>query len=140
MGKKNLTMHKVSFQEDSMEWNWYVVICQFNWEKKAAENIEKRFHSLGLSTHFGEIVVPILEFQEVNDKGKMVKKNRNLLESGYIFIKMIMTNDSWNAVRQTTGVAGWLNMDGRPSPVNEESVLKIKHQLETSKNEENVNI
>lgn len=129
MGKKLLKTHKVDFAHEEAGFRWYVVVCQFNWERKAAENIQKRFESLGCSDKFGEILVPIVEFEDVSTKGKRIKKVRNVLESGYIFIKMILNNDTWNVVRQTTGVAGWLNMDGRPMPVNEESILKIKQQL-----------
>lgn len=138
MGKKLLKTHKVSFEQEAMDFRWYVVVCQFNWERKAAENIEKRFESLGCFDKFGEIVVPIVEFEEVSEKGRKLKKSRNVLESGYIFIKMILNNDTWNVVRQTTGVAGWLNMDGRPMPVNEENVLKIKAQLAPLTEEEQV--
>jgi len=136
MGRKLLKTHKVDFQNEGMEFFWYTVVTSFNWERKAAENIEARFKSMGCGDKFGEIMVPIVEFNDVNAKGKAVKKNRNILESGYIFIKMILNNDTWNIVRQTTGVAGWLNMDGRPSPVSEENVLKIKQQLGALNGEE----
>lgn len=129
MGKKLLKTHKVSFQDDNMDYAWYAIVCQFNWERKAAENIEKRFESLGAKDKFGEIIVPLVEFKEVNAKGKEVVKSRNVLESGYIFIRMILTNETWNIVRQTTGVAGWLNMDGRPSEIPSDNITSIKHQM-----------
>lgn len=133
MGKKLLKTHKVSFQEDNMEFGWYIIVCQYNWERKAAENIEKRFESLGAQDKFGEIIVPIIEFTELNGKGKQVVKTRNLYESGYIFIRMILTNDTWNIVRQTTGVAGWLNMDGRPSQVPYDDIINLKERLGMNK-------
>lgn len=129
MGKKQLKMHKVSFQDDNVEFGWYVVVTQFNWERKAAEHIQKRFESMGASDKFGEIIVPIIDFTEVNAKGKKVTKSKNIYDSGYIFIRMILTNDTWNIVRQTTGVAGWLNADGRPSPVSYDDIINLKEQL-----------
>lgn len=133
MGKKLLKTHKVSFQEDNMEFGWYIVVTQFNWERKAAENIEKRFESLGAADKFGEIIIPMVDFTEVNGKGKEVVKSRNIYESGYIFIRMILTNDTWNIVRQTSGVAGWLNADGRPSPVPYDDIINLKEQLGLNK-------
>jgi Transcription antiterminator len=129
MGKKLLKTHKVDFTEDKLEMKWYVVVCQFNWERKAAENIQKRFESLGCADKFGEILVPIIEEEEINSKGRKVKKSRNLLVSGYIFIRMVLDNTTWNIVRQTTGVAGWLTRDGRPLPELDENVEKIKRIL-----------
>lgn len=135
MGKKLLRTHKVSFQDDNLDYGWYIVVCQFNWERKAAENIKKRFESLGAADKFGEIIIPIQEFTDVNAKGKKVTKLRNIYESGYIFIRMILTNDTWNIVRQTTGVAGWLNADGRPSPVPIEDIVQVKRLLGLNKTE-----
>lgn len=135
MGKKLLKTHKVSFQDDNVEFGWYVVVTQFNWERKAAENIQKRFESMGAADKFGEIIVPIIDFTEVNGKGKQVTKSKNIYESGYIFIRMILTNDTWNIVRQTTGVAGWLNADGRPSQVPYDDIINLKEQLGLNKKE-----
>lgn len=136
MGKKLLKVHKVNFQNEDFEFKWYTVVTAYNHERKAAENIQKRFESMGFGDKLEEILVPIVEFKEVNAKGREIKKARNILESGYIFIKMIMNNDTWNVVRQTTGVAGWLNGDGRPAPVPESNILRIKEMMGLNVKEE----
>lgn len=135
MGKKLLKTHKVDFSEDLLESKWYIVVTMFNHERKVADMLEKRFESMGAADKLKEIFVPIQEWEEIVE-GKIkkdgtrakrtVKKSVNLLESGYIFINLTLTNHVWNIVRQTTGVAGWLNMDGRPSEVPAEDVAKFK--------------
>lgn len=135
MGKKLLKTHKVDFSEDLLESKWYIVVTMFNHERKVADMLEKRFESMGAADKLKEIFVPIQEWEEVTE-GKIkkdgtrskrtVKKSVNLLESGYIFVNLTLTNHVWNIVRQTTGVAGWLNMDGRPSEVPAEDVIKFK--------------
>ena len=138
MGKKLLKTHRVSFEGDDLEFKWYAVVVMFNHERKVAEMLSSRFENLGAGDKFAEVFVPIKEWEE-ESLGRMkkdgtrsvrkVKKTMNLLESGYIFIKMIMTDDTWNIVRQTSGVAGWLKMDGKPQPVPAEDVINLKMQL-----------
>lgn len=143
MAKILLKTHKISFSEDNLEFKWYAVVTMFNHERKVAEMLKLRFENLGAADKFEEVFVPIEEWTEdVLGKVKMdgtrtkrtVKKSRNVLESGYIFIKMCMTDTTWNIVRQTTGVSGWLKMDGRPQPVPAEDVLKWKEAINSGAN------
>ena len=40
----------------------------------------------------------------------------------YVFIKMIMTDESWHAVRNITGVTGFVGPGSRPTPLTEQEV------------------
>lgn len=144
MGKKLLKTHKVSFQEEGTEFKWYPVVTSYGHERKVAQMMQKRFENLGAADKFKEVFVPIVEWEEkiqgrVKKDGtfsmRNVKKSENLLESGYIFIQMIMTDQTWNIVRQTTGVAGWLSRQGRPQETSDVEVLKLK-KIVNAKTEE----
>lgn len=142
MGKKTLKVHKVNFQDDEINFRWYLVRTNHNWERKAAEQIRKRFESMQAMEYFKEIFVPIQEWEEDSltptGKKRKAKKSYNPLESGYIYIHMIMNNHTWNIVRQTSGVSGWLTRDGRPSPQPEEDVIGLKKMLGMLDEEEEV--
>ncbi|AEO93827.1 transcription antiterminator [Bacillus phage G] len=138
MGKKLLKTHKISFEGDNLDFNWYAVVVAFNHERRVAEVLRSRFENMGAGDKLEEVFVPIEEWEEetlgrVRKDGtravRKVKKSRNLLESGYIFIRMCMTDETWNIVRQTSGVSGWLKMDGRPQVVPNEDILRMKQQL-----------
>src|SRR6185312_4372759 len=98
MGKKNLPVRRVSFSEENMEMRWFCVVTMYNHERRVAEMLNKRFESMGANDKFKKVFVPIEEWEEVVE-GKIkkdgtrtkrkVKKSRNVLESGYIFVKMI---------------------------------------------------
>ena len=41
---------------------------------------------------------------------------------GYVFVKMIMTDDSWYVVRNTRGCTGFVGPEGEPQPLTDEEV------------------
>jgi transcriptional antiterminator NusG len=43
----------------------------------------------------------------------------------YVFIKMIMTDESWHAVRNITGVTGFVGPGSRPTPLSDKEVLDM---------------
>jgi transcription antitermination factor NusG len=43
----------------------------------------------------------------------------------YVFIKMVMTDESWHAVRNITGVTGFVGPGSRPTPLSEQEVADM---------------
>ncbi|UKI35652.1 MAG: hypothetical protein L6V93_16290 [Clostridiales bacterium] len=41
---------------------------------------------------------------------------------GYVLIKMVMTDDTWYVIRNTTGVTGFVGPGSKPVPLSEEEV------------------
>ena len=61
--------------------------------------------------------------------GKMKTKN---LYPGYIFVEMIMTDDSWYIVRNTPGVTGIAGSSGggqKPTPVTREEIEPVLKRM-----------
>lgn len=148
MGKINLPIKQVDFSNDNMEFKWYPVVTIPKYEQKVGDSLKMRFESLGAGDKFGEVLVPIKEWTEEVVSSKMKKdgtyskriatRRQNVMVDGYIFVRMIMDNSTWNIVRQTTGVAGYLKADGRPGPVADEEVARIKGMLYEGQAENNV--
>lgn len=140
MGKKLLKTHRVDFSNDSMEFKWYPVLTIPKHEQKVGDLLQSRFANLGAGDLFGEVLVPIKEWEEVVHTGKIKrdgteqirrsKKRQNVMVDGYIFVRMVMNNHTWNIVRQTTGVAGYLKADGIPHSVGEHEVMAIRQLLD----------
>ena len=61
--------------------------------------------------------------EEKNGKRKVVE--RKLLPC-YVFIKMIYTNQIWYYVTSTRGVTGFCGPQGRPIPMKEEEIRKMR--------------
>ena len=49
----------------------------------------------------------------------------------YLFIKMIMDNNTWYVVRNTRGVTGFVGPGSKPVPLTEEEVLSMELEKRT---------
>ncbi len=109
--------------------NWYIVNVQVGHEEKAAEALKQRSESLDLADKIFETLVPKEKQIEVkNGKRKVV--NRRIFP-GYIFVNMIMSEETWFAVRNTPSITGFASaIHGQdPVPVSNEEVDKIKKRM-----------
>lgn len=109
---------------------WYIVTTYSMHEAKTADNLKKRIKSMGMENEIFRVLIGEKEEPVLKDgapTGKMKKINQY---PGYIYIEMIMTDESWYIVRNTPGVTGIVGSKGggqKPTPVPQlemESVLK----------------
>lgn len=128
MGKKHLGDRNVRSVNEPV-FQWYVVRTHYNGEERAAENIRNRFVTMGAQDHLDEILVPVVNVRERDKRGTWRNKRVRVVEGGYLFIRMIMTNLTWNIVRQAPLVSGWLSSGGKPVPLSEGDVMRIKHRM-----------
>ena len=59
--------------------------------------------------------------KELKSDGTEKEYQRKLMP-GYVFVKMIMTDDSWYVVRNTRGCTGFVGPEGEPQPLTDEEV------------------
>lgn len=113
---------------------WYIATTYAGHENKAASNLKARIETMNLSDSVFRVIVAEEEIEEVVN-GKTKTKIINLYP-GYIFVEMIMTDESWYNVRNTpeiTGLAGSSGGGTKPTPIPSseiESVLKRIGQVD----------
>ena len=103
---------------------WYVVNTYSGHENKVKENLEKRVESMGLQDCLFNIVIPEHVETEIKD-GKKINKTKNMFP-GYVLVEMVMTDEAWYVVRNTSGVTGFIGSSGggaKPFPL-------PKHEVE----------
>ena len=128
----------------------YIATTYSGHEQKAAENIKRRIDSMNLKDYVFRIVVAEEQVQEKDKDGKLktVKNKETGLEEpkmktinlypGYVFVEMIMTDESWFMIRNTPGVTGIAGSSGggqKPTPVSSreiEAVLKRMGVVDSS--------
>jgi transcriptional antiterminator NusG len=102
---------------------WYVIHTYSGHENKVSVNLKKRIESFGLEEKIFDVLVPTQEKIEIKDG-----KKRNTTEQifpGYVLVRMIMTDESWHAVRNTPGVTSFVGMGTKPLPLPEREVQTI---------------
>ena len=99
----------------SLPGKWYVVHSYAGYEKRVKQNIENRASMLPGGDLVFEVVVPIEETIEVkNGERKLVKK---VMIPGYVWVRMDLTEDSGDLVRQTPAVTGFVGNAQNPTPL-----------------------
>lgn len=107
---------------------WYVIHCYSGYEFKVQRNLLNRIESMGMEDFIFDVVVPTEEEVELRE-GKRRTVERRIFP-GYLFVQMLMTDDSWSVVRNTPGVTGFVGSGTKPTPVPQSDIDKIRHRME----------
>ncbi len=108
---------------------WYIVHAYSGMEKAVERNITERITRAGMQSKFGRILVPTEEVVEM--KGGQRKTTERRLFPGYVFVEMVMDDDTWHLVKHTSKVTGFVGgAKNRPAPISEEEVQKIVSQMQ----------
>ena len=102
---------------------WYVAHTYAGYENKVKASLEKIVENRGLGHLIFDIKIPVETVIEKN--GDVEKEVEVKIFPSYVLIKMIMTDESWHAVRNITGVTGFVGPGSRPAPLSEKEVLDI---------------
>ena len=99
---------------------WYVAHTYSGYESKVKANLEKIVENRGLGDKIFDIRIPVETIVEKN--GDVEKVIEVKLFPSYVYIKMVMTDESWHAVRNITGVTGFVGPGSRPTPLSDAEV------------------
>jgi transcription termination/antitermination protein NusG len=111
-----------------MAMRWYVVHVYSGFEKKVSQAIREKAAQKGLAEQFDEILVPTEEVVEVR-RGSKVNAERKFFP-GYVLVRMDLTDESWNLVKNTPKVTGFLGGGGKPVPISQREADRIIHQVQ----------
>ncbi len=109
------------------EKRWYVVHTYSGYEDKVKTNLEKRIELMGMKDKIFRILVPVENVIETKNKKKRIIQKK--VFPGYIIVEMILTDESWNLVRNTPGVTRFVGSGGKPEPLSDEEVERILKQI-----------
>ena len=99
---------------------WYVAHTYSGYENKVKASLEKIIENRGLGHLIFDIKIPVETVIEKN--GDVEKEVEIKLFPSYVYIKMVMNEESWHAVRNITGVTGFVGPGSRPTPLSEAEV------------------
>ena len=105
---------------------WFVVHTYSGYEERAKKNLEQRIKSMDSGDVF-QVVIPTEEETEVKN-GQRREITKKILP-GYVLIQMKMSDQSWNIVRNTPGVTGFVGSGNKPTSLPEEEVDRIMKQM-----------
>lgn len=107
---------------------WYVIHVYSGFERKVAQSIEEQAKQKGMEDRILQVLVPVEEVVEVR-RGAKVNAERKFFP-GYVLVQMVMTDETWHLVKETSKVTGFLGGRGRPTPISEAEAQRIMHQVQ----------
>ncbi len=113
--------------------DWYILKVQSNRERSIAEALERKIKVEGLDRYFDQVIVPTEKVTEFKGGKKKVVERK--LYPGYIVVHMHINDDTWFAVRETSGVGDFTGAGGKPTPMLASEVSRIV-QTETEETTE----
>ena len=105
---------------------WYVVNTYSGHENKVKHNLEHRVISLNQQRAVRQIVVPTETVSELKDNQKVSVERRTM--PGYVLVNMDLTEDSWQLVKGTPGVTGFVGASQEPVPLTQAEVDRLLHR------------
>ena len=103
---------------------WYILHTYSGYEMMVKDSLQRLIENNNLKDQIFDVKIPMGQtIEEKNGKRKVVE--RKLLPC-YVFIKMIYSNQLWYWVTNTRGVTGFVGPQGRPIPMKEDEIRKMR--------------
>lgn len=108
---------------DSKDVKWYVIHTYSTYESVVKSNLEKMIENNNLQDFIFEVAIPVEEdIVEKNGKRKIVEKKKF---PGYVFLKMIYTDQLWYMITNTRGVTGFVGPQGKALPLTADEIKRM---------------
>ena len=104
---------------------WYVVHTYSGYENTVKATIEKTVQSRQLQDQILVVSIPQETVTEITESGVSKTYDRKLYP-GYVFVKMVYSDDTWHVIRGVRGVSGFVGASGNdPIPLSDDEVYAM---------------
>jgi len=110
---------------------WYIVHVYSGFEAKVQEALRDRVRQAHMEDKFDDVLIPAETVVEMK-KGEKKSRSKKFFP-GYIFVKMELNNETWQVVKNTPRVTGFVGNSINPPSISEEEVLRITQQIKDGK-------
>lgn len=114
---------KNSDTKEEIKQEWYIVNAYSGYEKRVVNQIKQRIKANNLEEYISDVLVPIQNKIVVSEGKKRTVEEK--LFPGYVLVKMAMNERTWQVIRNTEGVTGFVGTEKKPTPLNPTEVKSI---------------
>jgi transcriptional antiterminator NusG len=107
---------------------WYLLYVSSGHEEQARRNLEQRIKYMDLGDKIFDVVIPTA--QEIEIKAGKRRTVSKKAFPGYIMVNMKLDEHSWDMVRNTPGVAGFVSAGAKPVPLPTQEANTILQRME----------
>ena len=102
---------------------WFVVHTASGHENKVAVTLRQKIKAAGLEEQIAEVLVPT-QNKVIIESGRKREVQERLFP-GYVLVKMQLDDTTWQIVRHTAGVTGFVGIGAKPTPLPKKEVKAI---------------
>jgi transcriptional antiterminator NusG len=106
---------------------WYIVHTYSGYEERVKRALEQRVKFMDAEGKIFQIVIPTEEEIEIRSGQRRTVTKK--VFPGYVLVQMRMDDDSWNVVRNTPGITGFVGSGNKPTALAEQEVNAILKQM-----------
>ena len=112
---------------------WYLLYVSSGREERAKRNLMQRIKYMDAGDKIFKVVVPMTKEIEIRGGKRRIVSKKAF--PGYIMVRMELDEHSWDIVRNTPGVAGFVSTGVKPVPLAEEEANIILKRAEETPSE-----
>jgi transcriptional antiterminator NusG len=112
---------------------WYLLYVSSGHEEQAKRNLEQRIKYMDVGDKIFDVVIPTTKEIEIKaGKRRTISKKAF---PGYIMVNMQLDEHSWDIVRNTPGVAGFVSTGAKPVPLASQEANTILQRMDEAPSE-----
>lgn len=108
--------------------NWYVIHTYPGEEEAVARSLKQRIENLSMEDKIFSVIVP--KEKKIKIRSGKRKTIEERIYPGYVFVEMIVTDDSWYVVRNTPRVTGFIGSGTTPISVSQKEIEILKKRMD----------
>jgi transcriptional antiterminator NusG len=109
------------------EKRWFAIHTYSGYEERVKKNLEQRIKFMDTHGDVSQVVIPTE--QEVEVKSGQRRNITKKILPAYVLVEMKMNDQSWDIVRNTPGVTGFVSSGNKPVPLQQKEVDQILKQM-----------
>jgi len=113
---------------DNGDKQWYIVHTYSGYEERVKRSLEQRVKFMDAADKVFQIVIPTEDEIEIRSGQRRTVTKK--IFPGYVLVQMKMDDNSWDVVRNTPGITGFVGSGNKPTALAEEEVKDILKQME----------
>lgn len=120
-------IEEVKEAEKVEEKKWYVIQTYSGQEDKVRYAIDQNIDRINMRHKIARVLVPEEEVVEIHGKKRVEKKKK--MFPGYVFLEMLLDDESWYVIQKTPGVARFIGTKVKPTPVSDREMQRVLKQI-----------
>jgi transcription termination/antitermination protein NusG len=117
---------------------WYVLHTYSGYEENVKHNLEQRIESFDMQDKIFNVLVPKEKKIKIKN-GKRTTVEEKIFP-GYVLVEMIVTDDSWYVVRNTSNVTGFVGSGTTPTPIDQKEIDVLLKRVEADEPQHKIDV